>query len=125
MISMCFDVVAMAYLNSQRRMKEECWLCATYIICICGSTDLTGCCMRSLFPSQDYWISFDPVVSIAIASVGMESGNYHTSPIWKLRRWTTLSLGVRVGMGVPVRRVRVGEAVQWTTTTTHVQSFDQ
>ena len=39
----------------------------------------------------------------------------------------TLSLGVRVGMGVPVGRVRVGEAVQWTTTTTttHVQSFDQ
>lgn len=43
----------------------------------------------------------------------MESGNYHTSPIWEMRRWRTLSLGVRVGMcmGVPVRRVGVGEAV--------------
>ena len=106
-------------------MKEECWLCATYIIC---AHDFTGQSTRSLSYSQVTFIGVNLlVVSIAIASVGMESGNYDTSPIWKLRRWTTLSLGVRVGMGVPVRRVRVGEAVQWTTTTTttHVQSFDQ
>ena len=99
----------MAYLNSQRRMREECWLCATFIIYILG---LTG---RSYsMPSLLGFNHLDPVVSGLDREQECWDGKRELPYLADLANALAAgAVGWTLSLGVPARRVRVGEAVQW------------